>query len=902
MKHLRQGAIIAFISALFFAFCGLLGLFYSIEKRLYDIFLGQRPERERADIVLFLDVDDQAIAMNGVFPWPRSIMAEGLFRLKEFDVAAVIFDIEFIERSPRGLDSIRLDDLPLNFSRTFSEIESATFELINALLENRFSRAEALEHFSDFIADELDDLLATALEVARDNDEYLASAAALLGRTWITLNLRTYPLDDERAPLRAVAEEFLSRPVKAAYDRREFFADILPPIVPLVEGARGAGFTRAFVDADGVRRRIDMVQKIHGHWYLQLALAPLVDFLGNPALELKRNRLILRDARLPSGEIRDIRIPLDAQGRMLLDWPTTSYEDSYTHISFSALTQLERSWREIERLTSRLIGSPNLRFFTSLDDVLLEVPGLLHYARGLFAAANNERDRALAETSEEAFERHLTLRNKAWSELHYFRDLGFPERIEAIGIEVANLHPDQADMIVEESRELGEIAHNLIGFLDNFEMIHEKLSIALRGKLCIIGQTDAGTTDIGVNPFHNEYVNVGTHGVVLDTILSQSFLIWLPARQGVLLCLITPLVIILSTRLSPGRRAVVSFCCALALFLLCFLFFRFTGIFIGPIYLIFSLICATVVCEIVSYIEADKERQFIQKAFSTYVSADVVKEIVADPSRLQLGGAKRHMSAMFTDIKGFSTISEQLAPEALVALLNRYLTTMSDVVLDEKGTIDKYVGDAIVAFFGAPLELPDHALRACRSAISMRHKEEELNKIVLEENLSSLPLLTRIGITTGGMVAGNMGTENKMNYTIMGNTVNLAARLEGANKFYGTFILTSQPTIDETGGHILSRRLDRVRVVGIHEPVQLYELVETMEDATDKQKETIMRFEKALDLYENREWENAAKIFQSVLEISPNDAPSGIFLKRCAAYKENPPPKNWDGVVNLESK
>jgi class 3 adenylate cyclase len=309
---------------------------------------------------------------------------------------------------------------------------------------------------------------------------------------------------------------------------------------------------------------------------------------------------------------------------------------------------------------------------------------------------------------------------------------------------------------------------------------------------------------------------------------------------------------------------------------------------------------------------SEHEKQFIRKAFSTYVSGDVVKEIIADPSRLQLGGVKRRISAVFTDVQGFSTISEKLDPEELVRLLNRYLTAMSDVILAERGTIDKYEGDAIIAFFGAPLALDGHALRACVSALAMKRIEKELNGAIMHDNLSPLPLLTRIGINTGSMVAGNMGTENKMNYTIMGNAVNLAARLEGVNKQYGTWILASENTVRETGNLLLARKLDRVRVVGIQEPVRLYELLDTMENASPGQIKLVEVFHQALDLFEDRNWKQAAESFREVLSINAEDInannantedkPSQKYLDRCKNFMKNPPANTWDGVYNLTEK
>jgi adenylate cyclase len=227
---------------------------------------------------------------------------------------------------------------------------------------------------------------------------------------------------------------------------------------------------------------------------------------------------------------------------------------------------------------------------------------------------------------------------------------------------------------------------------------------------------------------------------------------------------------------------------------------------------------------------------------------------------------------------------------------------MSDIVLEEKGTIDKYEGDAIIAFFGAPLDLPDHALRACVSAIKMKKTEAEINKTFLEQNMSPVPLLTRIGINTGDMVAGNMGTANKMNYTIMGNAVNLSARLEGVNKQYGTWILASENTLKEAGGSLLYRRLDRVRVVGINEPVRLCELLDLVEDASEKQKKLVSVFHEALLQFENKNWQHASEGFKEALAISANDNPAKMYMERCQKFLTAPPKDDWDGVYNLTSK
>jgi len=292
----------------------------------------------------------------------------------------------------------------------------------------------------------------------------------------------------------------------------------------------------------------------------------------------------------------------------------------------------------------------------------------------------------------------------------------------------------------------------------------------------------------------------------------------------------------------------------------------------------------------------------MRQAFSTYLSEEVVEEVISDPARLQLGGVNRHMTALFSDIKGFTGIAEKLRPEHLVDLLNHYLSTMSDVILEQKGTIDKYQGDAIISFFGAPLELADHAMRACTAAIIMKRLEKDVNRYILEKGISPSPLLTRIGINTGEMVVGNMGTQKKMNYTIISSAVNLASRLEGVNKQYGTWVLASDTTLQETKGKLLTRRLDRVKVVGIDEAVRIHEILELKADASDALFEQVYLFHKALDLYESRNWKDALEAFNQVLKQFPNDGPSPIFIERCRQYIEFPPKYEWDGIVNLTEK
>ena len=363
--------------------------------------------------------------------------------------------------------------------------------------------------------------------------------------------------------------------------------------------------------------------------------------------------------------------------------------------------------------------------------------------------------------------------------------------------------------------------------IQKLDDIRESLKQELAGAFVIIGQTGISTTDIGVNPFVEEYMNVGTHAAVANTILQGDFLDELPWWVSLLAALLITLVLsVVIRQISPVHSIIFGLLSILAVITADLLVFLATGQYLPILTPLIMVTLTFLTISGIKFIKTEGEKSFLRSAFSRYLSADVIKQIIDNPDRLNLGGEKKILSAIFTDIKGFSTISEQLDPTDLVKLLNEYLTAMSDTILDLRGTIDKYEGDAIIAFFGAPLEMADHGYKACLSAIRMKRLENELNHRFSESGMAPGPLVTRIGINTGEMVVGNMGTLQKMDYTIMGNAVNMAARLEGVNKQYGTWILASELTKNEAGDSFATRQLDRVRVVGIKEPVRLFELVE----------------------------------------------------------------------------
>jgi adenylate cyclase len=892
-------------TALLFSILSLSPLFKDGENKIYDAFLRFRPKRERINNIVFLDVDDQAIAHIGVFPWPRSVMAGGLLRLKEYGVAAAIFDIEYIDKSPTQVDEVYLKQgLRFDYDRRFAEIGANVADILSAVSAGHIKAADASAYIgpvTELIAGERDLLYQDTLGITRDDDRYLAQAAALFGKSWGTLNLQDeYPLEGEQAERRVLAEQRFSYPLSAA---REVsggdYVDILPPIPSFMEALRGAGFTNIEIDRDGTRRRIYLARQILGHWYLQLAFAPLLEYLGNPALELEPRRMVIKGAVVPgTPDPASIVIPLDERGAMMLDWPLTNYDDSFTHLSFARFSYLEEYYAHIKEYLYGLGYVKNIfPLLSRKAETIL----------ALFEDAEGARETALEAASEPDFERYTGLRDEG---LRLTGELlaaarGYLEEELKISSDLPG-----HEVIRQEAEYCGTLLDYLETELSGILDTQAYLKDTLEGKFCILGRVDTGTTDIGVNPFYGEYVNVGTHGVVLDTILSRSFITFLPSFWSVILAfLAVPALTVGIKGFKPALRIALGIGGVLLILGFSLVLFRFKGYFLSPLGPVLAMIATLIIRETAAFAGTEREKQFIRKAFSTYLSGDVVQEILNDPGKLTLGGSTRRMTAIFTDVQGFSTISEKLSnqhgsqggAEALVRLLNDYLSAMSNIMLEQRGTIDKYEGDAIIAFFGAPLDLEDHALRACVSALLMKRLEGELNKAYAEKDWSPSPLYTRIGINTGDMVVGNMGTQKKMDYTIMGNAVNLASRLEGVNKQYGTWILSSEDTVNGTAGKIVSRRLDRIRVVGLNEPVRIHEILALAEEASPHMLRMIELFHQALDIFENRDWAAAETAFEAVLNHDPGDRPAKIYLKRCGQYR-NKPPEQWDGVYNLDQK
>jgi len=437
-----------------------------------------------------------------------------------------------------------------------------------------------------------------------------------------------------------------------------------------------------------------------------------------------------------------------------------------------------------------------------------------------------------------------------------------------------------------------------------------------------------GLFDIFNTPINSVYPGMGCHITMLDNMLQGDFIRESAEWLNLLLLLIVILAVVHLIIISKHIPIEVggSVLILAAIVVGSFLAYQWGGLWFPMVTFLAGSLASFIVVVLYSYVTEGSQKRFIKSAFSQYLSPKVIDQIILDPSQLKLGGEKREMTAIFTDIRSFSTITEALGdPVKLVDLLNFYLTRMSNIVLEHQGTIDKYEGDLIMAFFGAPVYMNNHASLACRAAIEMKKTENgTINREALELGLitkevmdafvakgiikshdDKTPIFTRIGVNTGDMVVGNMGTPDKMDYTIMGNAVNLASRLEGVNKQYDTGgILISEYTRAQIGDEFAIRPLSRVRVVGINTPVRLYELLDVATEAAPELLQMVKIWEEAFALYEKRDFPAARDIFHSIYKKNDADRVALKYLNRC---KNNiasaPDDETWDdGIDSLIDK
>lgn len=425
----------------------------------------------------------------------------------------------------------------------------------------------------------------------------------------------------------------------------------------------------------------------------------------------------------------------------------------------------------------------------------------------------------------------------------------------------------------------------------------------LKDKILLVGYTDTakGLYDLRSTPLDPNLPGVEIHATAIQNLIDNKYMTRMELVPNLLL-LVTfnfLLTILLSLKKLTIKISNLLVIIVIVIYLIINYLMFVNGKWFELFYPTMTLFFNYLLLSIKNYFDEEIEKKYIRGVFSNYISPKLVEELIKKPEMVKLGGEKKELTCLFSDIEGFTSISERMKPEELVELLNQYLSAMSSIIIDNRGTIDKYIGDAIMAIFGAPVDSENSARDACLSAINYQKRLKNLRE---EKNVE---LYARIGINTGEMIVGNMGCSigeiKRFDYTVIGDEVNLASRLESINKYYGTYIMISENTYEKVKDEFLVRTLDFVKVKGKKMPVMIFELIDFINNKDEKILTFVKQFEDALEDYKNRDWDVAITKFNNLYK-NYGDKASQLYMERILVYKNSPPPQDWDYSYTFTTK
>ena len=878
-----------------------------------------------------VDIDDLALQSYG-WPFTRNRHAALLEVLHQYGTNMIGFDIFFYEPSE-----------PLLSPEVVAgqDKESLSKDEIIRLIEDHDQELQIATQNSQIV------YLAQTFEIAEQGIEFAKQ----------NLRKRT---PAEEAGLTAL--ERFSIPLDPAIETGFYHTmDIEIPLVQFINAAKGVGFALPKPDHDGIVRRYRMGLVYDGRIYLSLALIMACDYLQVPLQNVRfipGQNIELPDAIFPDGTVRTVKIPVTNQCEMLVNW-AGEYHKTFRHLPYNLIldfAQFEpgnRALKIAKRISHQnpeVLGEDTLYLEKARaeggDDLpaetLLEMRNVVLDCQGFemtlqenpdltpegFLAAVGVPEASIAEFADAIRPSFNRIKNNLQILAILQKDPNLPLDAVAQKMGIARLEDIQLGVgILGNLIRKGGVKpedHPLF-FLDRIKSagLQDEGGVGqvitesdFNSAVLFYGLTATGTHDLNPTPFGPREAMLGAHVNVFNTILTQNFLERIPKWGNAVVMLALGLLmgfLIPRFRALPGAGIVLLLLSAYMV--AAFLVFAKFGIWMDVLGPVSTLIIGYLSITLYNYIQKEKEKEFVQGAFGHYLDPKVIDELVQNPEQLgQLGGDLRIMTAFFSDVASFSSMSENLTPVELVELLNEYLTNMCDIIAESGGTIDKFEGDAIIAFWGAPIPFEDHAQRSVIAAIDMQHRIDELRarweregkmmelrQIWSDRGLGEF-FRVRMGINSGEMVVGNMGSNTRIDYTIMGDSVNLAARLEGAGKAYGVTSMVAEPTFRAARELVEARELDSIRVVGKDEAVRVYEILGRKGEVDTNKLEVVDFFNRATAMYRERRWDESIALFEAGLKIDSQDGPCRIFIDRCHDYKQSPPPEDWDAIYSLDSK
>jgi len=862
LENKYAGPAIGLIAALLIFSISFTEFYKKQELRFYDLRFTLKPSVDVWDKLVFADIDENSLTAVGLYPWPRDVHSKALKNMKTLQTRLTIFDITFFDQSPNRVS-----------------------------VKNYYKALKKVKNNQKISEKELN-------SIVKDNDILFGKALKENGSVILAYQFNPAPLSSEQSSRhkskkykKAIKSFEKKCSIKIPKNKKNLymalkdknFVSVNYPIPEVMNNALSFGFTNREPDADGGLRKIRLVANYNGRLYFNLSMITLIKTC---AVQLKNidiipgKHIILKKAWHPIKlGWTDIKIPIDRNGVIHVNWASKgkgkgNRGDSYKLIPYSHLLEYDtKISQDVHDFFDEDIESTQKR------------------------SKLNEKNLTLFQEFQRAktAEKRREIYSKIKKNISKIQNL-YKKSMKTFAANIKTLEKDYKQ---KPTNIIKNRINRMKGDLLMIDIIIK--SESLGESIILTGLTAAGTIDFGITPLNNNYPRVGIYHNTINTILQDSFITEIPWYFNFLLIFFVSVGLTFLVQREDARKSILIISGAfIAVNLTAILLFVLGQILIDQLGIILASIVPTILVVGVKFVNEESQKRYIKNAFSRYLAPGVIDQIIDDPHALQLGGDNRIITIFFSDIVKFSTISENLTPPELVSLLNEYLSEMTNIIIDHGGTVDKYIGDAIMAFFGAPHTFEDHAIKCCLATIDMKKKLKDLQDKWKAEGKTHIN--ARIGINTGQSVVGNMGSGLRMDYTAMGDAVNLASRLEGANKHYNTNTIISQTTYEAAKGYIEARRLDLIRVVGKTEPILIYELLNKKGQLNDRMNLMLEEYYQGLEFFEKHQWKKAISFFEKALEIVPDDGPSSTYIDRCKHYMKNPPSKKWDGVYTFKTK
>ncbi len=639
-----------------------------------------------------------------------------------------------------------------------------------------------------------------------------------------------------------------------------------PPMGSFARSAGGIGHVNVKGSPiDGKLRTVPPVYTYNGSSFYLLGLRTALASLDVSPKDVRyqNGQLII-----PSDPKR--RIPLNQNNHLLLNWNNRTWNRyGGPHLSYAKIYGYVRARQNIRNLLQYFL---NKSFFSG-EEILGN------------ALNNGEID---ADKLDQRKTEILTNIQKQISKLD-----------NAINQSKEKDNPKRAKRLTKRRNKLRDNMKLLKKKIKEKERLRNRIQELVEGNVCLIGSSHTGSTDRAPTPYHPDFPKAAIHSTVHNMVTGGNFLQSSSTVTDVLLVFLGSFLgVVFVFPDSVNISALLSLITLIAYGVIQVVLFRsgylveFAGF---PAGLILSFSSMT----LYNLFAVKAEREKTRNLFKRYVDRTVVDEIMKNPEAVEMGGTRKHVTVFFLDIANFTTISEKNSPVSVVSLLSEILNELTNVIFEHRGTLDKYEGDAIMAYWGAPVEVADQEKRACRAALDCQNAMDQLDLAERDSPVSEIQI--RIGINTGNAVVGNIGSKQRADYTVLGDQVNLAARLEAGNKFFGTRILITESTHREVRDEMTVRELCTARVKGRDEPVKLYELIGRTDTLDPADRSFLQKYRNARNLFLDRNWSAAEEAFQECLE-ERDDRHCRIMLARIREFQENPPPEGTEDIIDISGE